>query len=293
MNRRDLLKHIGAAGITGAAATGTAAAAYDIDVYVYINASPNVDPDIETHAARCEDALDTLLTEIENSGEVNFSHTIHGRWASQTSYPVVAEGDMAGWQDWLKNNGYDEGAQGNTAAYHMLVLTNGRGVHGGQSSGVTVFPGDTKYSDGEWKIPRGMCNVDKTNLEEKMTFAHEMGHSLIDHADIAAIQDMTHSCCTNGGCSDECPICDKSTTGCAGKGEAIHHPEHTLGTVIDGGKTIMAHRSHTAAECYGGTGPWGYKLGCGVGGDQACGTGFSLTTSPCTNRAVKYTEQEY
>jgi hypothetical protein len=296
MRRRTVLKQFGAGALPAIPAPAPGPDSPTIDAYVYVDQPPDAGNDLAALTAECERALDALLSDVEATADVSFTHRVHDRWRRQTAYPRVPAGDMAGWQSWLWEQGHREGANDGSAAYHMLVCPGSDGTYGGQSSGVIVFTGDRRtYVRGgiRYKVPRGMCTVAAPNLEAWMTFAHEMGHSLMDWADVPEIRSVTHSCCEGGGCSDECPLCDKSTTGCRDAGEAIHHPEHTLGTVVDGGKTVMAHRSHTAAECDGGTGADGEPRGCGVGGDAACGTGFTLAVSECTAEAIRLTANAY
>lgn len=261
VDRRTALKGLagGLTAVTGAGVLGTAAASHSVTLtcYVYLDSRPageNVPEryhrDLDVMAWDAADGLETVLADVVNSGHCDMSYDVSGRYQQQRdddAYPNLDAGDIGGFRDWLDDQGYTEGSQQGTAAIHHLVRHDDSVNGGGKSSG-NCWPAASGA------IPVSMSTAASPGDWNRLTVQHEVGHAMVDSS-LPEVRDMTHAS------ASECPHADSN--------ETIHHREHTLGTVVDGGKTVMAHRSPTAADCTGG------GNGSGVGGDNGFGTGIS------------------
>lgn len=281
--RRTALKGLagGLTALTGAGIVGTPAAASHnvaLDCYVYINSEPYygdyyTNP-VDRLAEDAETGLDNFFDDIERSGHCDMTHNIHSRWETQMDegeYPAQTSNDIDEFQSWLREQNMTEGSQNGECAVHVLIRHVRGSDGGGVGSGQWPWPEDK----GEWNnaIPCAVTNAGSQGDWNRFTVQHEVGHTMVDSS-LSEIREMTHESV------DECQHNDSD--------ETIHHRDHTLGTVIDGGKTPMAHRSPSAAECTGD------GNGSGVGGDNARGTGITPgRTSHAADKAFGISKREH
>jgi hypothetical protein len=253
--RRTALKGLGAtfAGVAGSAVgvSPVAAATVNLDCYVYINNSPmfSSTSELDEMADDAEWGLDNFLTDVESSGHCDMTHDIHSRWQTQRDqglFPSLSSNDNSAFRSWLRDQGWDEGDGDGGCATHVLIRHED-GAQGGGNSVGGVWP-DYYY------FATQVYRADKAGSWNRITAQHEVGHAMVDSS-LQYVKDRTHADVSN------CPENDSS--------ETIHNREHTLGTAVSDGKTVMAHRSPSAAECTGD------GNGSGVGGDNAHGTGIS------------------
>lgn len=269
-NRRTVLKTaaggVVALGTAGVIGTASASQSVCLDAYIYLNETGTK----EAMAREAKDSLEALFGHIGSSGHCEFDYTVHNRWNSQEStdaYPSVSAGEISEWKSWLTDHGHTEGADSGEAAVHHLVR-HAAGVDGGGRGlgGRVCWPDDANLNP-------TMSTASGADDWHRLTVQHEVSHQMID-ATIGGVDEKTHASAA------ACPHADDN--------ETIHSAEHTLGTVVEGGKTVMAHRSPTAAECNGG------GDGSGVGGDEAHGTGITPDrTSHAADKAFGITKREY
>ncbi len=258
----------GMIGFGGPDVIGTTSASQSVwlDAYIYVNEAGAQ----ESMAHEAKDALETLFEHVGNSGHCDFDYTVYNRYDTQASdgeYPSVGAGEIHAWEDWLTDQGHTEGADSGEAAVHHLVRHDASVTGGGKGWGGRVcWPDDISLNP-------TMSTASGADDWHRLTVQHEVGHQMID-ATISRVDEKTHSSAA------ECQHADD--------GETIHNAEHTLGTVVDGGKTVMAHRSPTAAECDGG------GDGSGVGDNNAHGTGITPDrTSHAADKAFGITKREH